>query len=151
MIDLPGITRRAASDGDTGGAGRREGVLRRWFTGVVVRGDRRGRRLGYPTANIPLGDAPLRHGVYAGRALGHAAAVSVGVRPTFGHGLEPLLEAHLLDFSGDLYGRELSVELLAFLRPEERFDDIDALRVQIEEDCAAARRIERADADRRAP
>lgn len=113
------------------------------FAGVVIRGDRRGRLLGFPTANLRLppeaGDLPF--GVYAGRALGHAAAVSIGVRPTFGDGLEPLAEVHVLDFEGDLYGQQLSVELHAYLRPERRFDTVEALKDQIAHDVAATRAL----------
>lgn len=109
----------------------------------MIRGDRRGRLLGFPTANLRLppeaGDLPF--GVYAGRALGHAAAVSIGVRPTFGDGLEPLAEVHVLDFEGDLYGQQLSVELRAYLRPERRFDTVEALKDQIAHDVAATRAL----------
>jgi riboflavin kinase / FMN adenylyltransferase len=110
-------------------------------TGTVIRGDQRGRDLGFPTANIRVpGDAPeLRFGVYAGRALGRPAAVSVGVRPTFGTGLEPLLEAFILDFDGDLYGQELTVELIEYLRPELRFDSVEDLVAQMQADVAAVR------------
>jgi riboflavin kinase/FMN adenylyltransferase len=112
------------------------GGLPTTVTGVVVHGDHRGRELGYPTANIPL-EGPtsaLPFGIYAGRVLGHPAAVSVGVRPTFGDGLAPILEAYLLDFDGDLYGQELTVELLEYLRPELRFDSLDSLVDQIAAD-----------------
>jgi riboflavin kinase/FMN adenylyltransferase len=110
-------------------------------TGVVIRGDGRGRGFGFPTANIALGGlGPIEYGVYAGRALGHPAAVSVGVRPTFGEGLMPLLEAHLLDFDGDLYGRQIDVELLKYLRPEIAFDDTEALLEQIAADVVKVRR-----------
>jgi riboflavin kinase/FMN adenylyltransferase len=104
--------------------------------GVVVHGDHRGRELGYPTANIPLAGptAALPFGIYAGRVFGRPAAVSVGVRPTFGDGLAPILEAYVLDFDGDLYGQELTVELLEFLRPELRFDSLEELVEQIAAD-----------------
>jgi riboflavin kinase/FMN adenylyltransferase len=111
--------------------------------GVVVGGDRRGREIGFPTANVrPAPGAPLpAFGVYAGRMLDRAAAVSVGVRPTFGDGLEPLVEAHLLDFDGDLYGREVELELVEYLRDELRFDSVHALCAQIEADIDAVRSV----------
>lgn len=109
--------------------------------GVVVGGDQRGRQLGYPTANVrPAPGTPLpAFGVYAGRMLDRAAAVSIGVRPTFGDGLEPLVEAHLLDFEGDLYGREVELEIVERLRDELRFDTVEALCAQIEADIDAVR------------
>jgi riboflavin kinase/FMN adenylyltransferase len=113
----------------------------RVVTGTVVVGDRRGRELGFPTANVRFPDdaEPPAFGVYAGMALGRPAAISVGVRPTFGDDLEPLLEAHILDFDGDLYGREITVELLEFLRPEARFNSVEALVAQMEADIAEVR------------
>jgi riboflavin kinase / FMN adenylyltransferase len=111
------------------------------ITGTVVPGEQRGRKLGYPTANIrvPPGGPELDHGVYAARVLGRPAAVSFGVRPTFGDELEPLLEVHVLDYDGDLYGEELTVELVEFLRPELRFDSVDELLRQMDADVAAVR------------
>ena len=110
------------------------------LVGVVIRGAQLGRTLGFPTANLALpADSELRFGVYAGRALSRPAAVSVGVRPTIGAGLKPLAEVHILDFSGDLYGQELSVELLAYLRPERSFDSLDALTEQIARDVEQVR------------
>jgi riboflavin kinase/FMN adenylyltransferase len=117
----------------------------RWsMRGTVVGGDRRGRELGFPTANVRLAgrDAPP-FGVYAARLDGLPAAVSVGVRPTFGDGLEPLVEAHVLDFSGDLYGREVVIELFEFIRPEEQFDGVAALVHRMHRDIAEVRRLER--------
>jgi riboflavin kinase/FMN adenylyltransferase len=114
--------------------------------GHVRRGDARGRLLGFPTANIWLGDY-LRPalGVYAVRARldGTAGQVwdgvaNLGLRPTFG-GSEPRLEVHLFDFSGDIYGHRLCVALVAFLRPERKFDGLEALKAQIAADAQAAR------------
>jgi riboflavin kinase/FMN adenylyltransferase len=115
--------------------------------GRVRRGDARGRLLGFPTANIWLGDY-LRPalGVYAVRArLDTPAApanltgvANLGLRPTFG-GAEPRLEVHLFDFQGDLYGRRLAVELVDFLRPERKFEGIEALKAQIAADATAAK------------
>ena len=112
------------------------------IAGEVIHGAQRGRELGFPTANIAMDAADdMRFGVYAGRALGRPAAVSVGVRPTFGTGLEPLAEVHILDFEGDLYGQELEVELLEFLRPEVAFGSADELVRQIDEDVAQVRAV----------
>jgi riboflavin kinase/FMN adenylyltransferase len=111
--------------------------------GVVVTGDRRGRDLGFPTANI-IPDEELvcpGHGIYAARADGRCAAVSVGVRPTFGTGRAVLVEAYLLDFDGDLYGQELRVDFLARLRGERRFDTVEALVVQMRFDVEQTRRL----------
>jgi riboflavin kinase / FMN adenylyltransferase len=111
--------------------------------GEVMTGDRRGRELGFPTANI-VPDEELvcpGHGVYAARAAGRCAAVSVGVRPTFGTGRAVLVEAYLLDFDGDLYGQELRVDFLARLRGERRFEAVQALVEQMRLDVAETRRL----------
>jgi riboflavin kinase / FMN adenylyltransferase len=111
--------------------------------GEVVPGDRRGRDLGFPTANIVPEEELVcpGHGIYAARADGHCAAVSVGVRPTFGTGRAVLVEAFLLDFEGDLYGQVLRVDFLARLRGERRFDTIDALIAQMRLDVQETRRL----------
>jgi riboflavin kinase/FMN adenylyltransferase len=109
--------------------------------GEVVQGDRRGRTLGYPTANL-LPDERLAwpaHGVYACAADGHAAAVNVGVRPMFDTARTELLEAYLIDFHGDLYGQELAVDFLTRLRGEQEFDSVDALLAQMARDVEEAR------------
>jgi riboflavin kinase / FMN adenylyltransferase len=111
--------------------------------GEVVTGDRRGRELGFPTANI-VPDEELvcpGHGIYAARADGRCAAVSVGVRPTFGTGRAVLVEAFLLDFDGDLYGHMLRVDFLARLRGERRFDTVEALIGQMRLDVQETRRL----------
>lgn len=115
--------------------------------GPVIAGDRRGRTLGFPTANIPLGRhlEPAR-GVYAvtARLPGGEevpGVTNLGRRPTVASGAESRLEVHLFDFASDLYGAELSVSLLHFLRPERRFPDLAALTAQIAADAAEARRI----------
>jgi len=112
--------------------------------GHVVRGAQLGRKLGYPTANlrIPYGRAPV-HGIFAVRVSGAGlddwpGVASLGTRPTVA-GTEPLLEAHLFDFDGDLYGRLLSVEFIAKLRDERHFASLDALVAQMAEDSSAAR------------
>ena len=112
--------------------------------GVVVEGEGRGRDLGYPTANLEL--VPGQHlppsGIYAGSARGHRAAISVGVNPHYG-GTQPHVEAHLLDFDGDLYGQRLEVELWQRLRDEAAFESEQALVEQIARDVEAARRAQR--------
>ena len=122
-------------------------LLTRPFTvrGTVVHGDKRGRELGYPTANIDMGHyLRPRFGIYAvtGRVLATGqrlqGAANLGVRPSFDPPKE-LLEPYWFDFDGDLYGREMDVEFRHFLRPEARFDDMDALKAQMERDCEEAR------------
>ncbi len=120
--------------------GRPPGAL-----GTVVHGDARGRTLGFPTANVVPEPAVLPPpGVYAVEAIVDGrtwpAVANLGQRPTFAAGPAPaVLEVHLLDFAGDLYGRELEVTFRQFLRPEQRFADARELRAQIERDAAAAR------------
>jgi len=116
----------------------------RWFIlGEVRSGDRRGRDLGFPTANIRLSaDCRLRHGIYAvrvRRANGSLVdgVASFGRRPTFDNGA-PLLEVYLLDFAGDLYGEELMVCFVAWIRQEERFDSVEALVARMAVDCDEA-------------
>jgi len=108
--------------------------------GTVVEGDRRGRTLGYPTANLVPDEALVYpgHGVYAAYANGRPAAVSVGVRPTFGTGRGVLVEAFLIDFEGDLYGTELRLDFVRRLRGERAFPTVDALVEQMGKDVAEA-------------
>jgi riboflavin kinase/FMN adenylyltransferase len=108
-----------------------------------VSGDRRGRELGFPTANI-IPDQALVYpgnGVYAARANGECAAVSVGVRPTFGTGRAVLIEAYLIDRDVDLYGQTLKVEFLSRLRGERRFDSVEALVEQMHRDVEMTRAV----------
>lgn len=118
----------------------------RWLVvGEVVHGDKRGRTLGYPTANIALAPScGLRHGVYAVRVsvdgVLHDGVASFGRRPMFDDGA-PLFETHLFGFEGDLYGRALRISVFAFLRPEARFDGVEALVAQMDRDSAEARAI----------
>ncbi len=110
--------------------------------GDVACGDQRGRELGYPTANLIPEDRLVcpGHGVYACLADGRPAAVSIGVRPTFGSGRAELIEAYVMDFDGDLYGHELRLDFLCRLRGERRFDSPQALVDQMDEDVRSARR-----------
>jgi riboflavin kinase/FMN adenylyltransferase len=111
--------------------------------GEVVGGDRRGRTLGFPTANLVPDERLVcpGHGVYAARAGDHAAAVNVGVRPTFGTGRAVLVEAYLLDFDADLYGQVLTVEFMLRLRGERRFESVDALVEQMRRDVDRTREL----------
>ena len=116
--------------------------------GRVERGDRRGHTLGFPTANLRLG-GHMRpaYGIYAVRVAvmeedrvvsRHDGVANLGIRPMY-ESAEPLLEAHLFDFSGDLYGKHLSVELIAYLCPEAKFAGVEELKAQMAKDCEAAR------------
>jgi riboflavin kinase/FMN adenylyltransferase len=145
--ELPGVSstaiRAALGDGDVRTAAA---MLGRPFEldGVVVAGDQRGGTLGYPTANLRLEPdlACPRYGIYAGRALGHRAAMSIGTNPHYG-GSERRIEPYLLDFEGDLYGKRLVVELWERLRDEAVFDSEEALVEQIGRDVEATKRAER--------
>ncbi len=117
------------------------------ISGLVAHGDKRGRTLGFPTANVALGAhlEPAR-GVYAVRVSTEAGGdypgvANIGRRPTVNAGLETRLEVHVFDFSGDLYGTELSVSLIGYLRTERKFDGIEALRSQIAADALQARAL----------
>ncbi len=126
-------------------------------TGAVIGGDRRGRLLGFPTANLRLEPAKLTpgNGIYAawvwlpGATSPWPAAVSIGVRPTFEQDGRRLIEAHLLDATIDLYGVELQVQFVEWLRAEERFDGVEALIEQMNKDRERAREILRAEAPAR--
>ena len=111
--------------------------------GEVVEGDRRGRKLGFPTANIVPDDTLIvpGHGVYAAFANEHPAAVNVGVRPQFATGRGLLVEAFLIDFDGDLYGRDLRVAFVSRLRGERRFPSVEDLIAQMHRDVEEARKL----------
>lgn len=137
--------RRALQDGRPGDAIR---LLTRPFAirGTVEHGDKVGRTLGYPTANVTLGTyLRPRYGIYAVRVRfddgsERAGVANLGIRPSFEPPKE-LLEVHLFDFEGDLYGRTIEVGLIEFLRGEEKFDDLAALRQQMDADANRARAI----------
>lgn len=138
--------RDALKAGDCEEAAR---LLTRPFSirGAVQHGDKRGRTIGYPTANLALGTyLRPRFGIYAvtARVLDTGeqlkGAANLGVRPQFDPPVE-WLEPYFFDFSGDLYGREIEVSLCHFLRPEAKFDSLDALVAQMEKDCEKAKRL----------
>jgi riboflavin kinase / FMN adenylyltransferase len=135
--------RELVASGDVGGAAQ---LLGRPFEleGSVVAGDQRGGTLGFPTANLATEPHVLvpAYGIYAGEALEHRAAVSVGVNPHYG-GSERRIEAFLLDFEDDLYGRRLRVELWQRLRDERAFESEEELVAQIARDVEAARAAQR--------
>jgi riboflavin kinase/FMN adenylyltransferase len=145
-----GRVREALIAGDTAVATH---LMSRDFAieGVVEHGDKRGRELGYPTANLALGDYQRpRYGIYAVRATldangsnggsEHPGVASLGIRPTFDPPTE-LLETHLFDFEGDLYGRKIEVALHAFIREEKKFESMDALVDEMRRDEAQARKL----------
>ena len=111
----------------------------------MVRGKQLGRTLGFPTANLRFPHKPALQGIYATRVhgVGDAPVDSVssfGTRPTV-DGIEPLLEAHLFDFDGDLYGHHIDVEFVAKIRDEEKFDSLDALTARMRQDAEIARTL----------
>jgi riboflavin kinase/FMN adenylyltransferase len=140
-----GRIREALVEGDSRTATR---MLTRDYAieGAVQRGDQRGRELGYPTANLTLGDYQRpKYGIYAVRVTlddgsEHPGVANLGIRPTFDPPQE-LLEAHLFDFDGDLYGRKIEVALHAFIREEKKFDGIEPLIAHMREDEAKAREL----------
>lgn len=138
------LVRGALEEGDVARAAELLG--RFWFVrGEVRHGDKRGRDLGYPTANIHLArDCRLRYGIYAVRmkvdGVWRDGVASFGSRPTFDDGA-PRLESFLFDFSGDLYGKTVDVALVAWLRPEAKFDSLQALVAQMDKDSIEARAI----------
>ena len=140
--------RDALSEGRPEDAARMLGHLHR-IEGEVIRGEQRGRDLGYPTANMSIdGLHPPKFGVYAVRVRvldgankgEYTGVASLGVRPMFGEN-RPNLETFLFDFAGDLYGAHLSVALVAYLRPEEKFGSLEALIAQMDRDSDTARQI----------
>jgi riboflavin kinase / FMN adenylyltransferase len=140
--------RQALTDGRPRDA---QAMLGHWhrIEGEVIHGAKRGRELGYPTANMSVANLHLPHyGVYAvwadvltGPHKGsYMGAASLGVRPMFGIN-QPNLETYLFDFNGDLYGQHMSIAFVDYLRPELKFDDLPALLAQMDADCAKARAI----------
>jgi len=150
LLDSGGVVsstriRELIEAGDVSGAAVLLGS-RFQLSNVVIEGDKRGRDLGFPTANLKPPPAKVipGHGVYAAVAAvegeRHPAAVNVGVRPTFG-GTELLIEAHILDFEDDLYGSPLTIEFVEKLRPELEFENAEALVERINDDVTRVRQI----------
>jgi len=149
-VDAVGVSstriRRALRGGDVATAARYLGYHYP-LTGVVVHGQKLGRTIGYPTANLqatePLKLVPAQgiYAVWAITAAGtrHPAMLSIGVRPTIGAGLAQTIEVNILDFSGDLYDQLLTLEFVAWLRGEEKYDGLDALKAQLALDAQATR------------
>jgi riboflavin kinase/FMN adenylyltransferase len=136
--------RAEIAQGDVAGAAA---MLGHWWsvTGEVVGGAKRGTGMGFPTANIVLPrTTPLAYGIYAVFVDGpdgrHQGAAYLGTRPTFDNG-PPVLEVFLFDFDGDLYGKRIEVSFVAFIRPDRRFDGMEALMEQMTKDCAKARQL----------
>lgn len=136
--------RSEIAQGDVTGAAE---MLGHWWSirGTVVGGAKRGTSMGYPTANIVLPrSTPLAHGIYAVfvHAAGkqHQGAAYLGTRPTFDSG-PPVLEIFLFDFDDDLYGREIEVAFVEFIRGDGRFEGMEALKKQMDEDCARAKAV----------
>jgi riboflavin kinase / FMN adenylyltransferase len=148
LVEVDGETvsstriRAQVAAGDVEGAMRCLGAPM-LLEGTVVEGDRRGRTLGYPTANIVPSEeyAYPGHGVYAAFANGSPAAVNVGVRPTFETGRGVLIESYLIDHEADLYGQTLRLAFIARLRGEKRFQDVDELVAQMGRDVERARAL----------
>jgi riboflavin kinase/FMN adenylyltransferase len=140
-----GLVREALQAGDPATA---TAMMTRPFAiqGAVIHGDKRGRELGWPTANLELCNyLRPKYGIYAVRVMlddgsEHPGVASLGVRPTFDPPKE-LLEAVLFDFDGDLYGRTIEVALHAYLRPEMKFDSLEALKAQMDADAEGARSL----------
>ncbi|MEL6983263.1 MAG: riboflavin kinase, partial [Actinomycetota bacterium] len=142
------VIRRAVAAGEVAAASR---LLGRYHEvrGPVVSGDQRGRTIGFPTANVAVpreralpGDAVYAAWYVRPDGSVHPSAVNIGKRPTFYDNAEhSLMEAHLLDFDGDLYGEEARVCFVEKLRGEQRFDGIDALKAQLADDIASARAV----------
>ncbi|MEM9207578.1 MAG: riboflavin kinase, partial [Pseudomonadota bacterium] len=138
------IIREALSDGDLDLVHRQLGY-RYSISATVIHGDKRGRDLGYPTANMILqSESTLKYGVYAVRVRTadgvHEGVANFGRRPQYDNG-SILLEAHLFDYAGDLYGADIEVEFVAYLRAEMSFDGVNALIAQMDRDSARSRDI----------
>jgi len=137
--------RRLVSEGRTDEAGALLGH-QFYIDGLVVEGKRRGRELGFPTANLQTDNELIPpHGVYATTTtidgIVHASLTNIGVRPTFGDSTKTTIEAHVLGYNGDLYGRQIRLGFVQRLRDERKFEDVDALRAQIEADRRRAERL----------
>ena len=140
------LVREALKNGEVRQAAN---ILGHWWSiiGTVIDGDKRGRELGFPTINVDFGDSIIpRHGVYAvrltieGKDKQFEGAANIGRRPTFGQGSE-LLEVYIFDFDEEIYGLEVAVEIVAFIRDEARFESVEELIKYIDDDCIVAKHI----------
>lgn len=127
--------RNALNEGDITTANKVLGYSY-YIKGKVINGFHIGRKIGFPTANIEVDADKLipKNGVYCVKALGHIGMMNIGFRPTLDNGPQRSLEVHLLDFNGDLYGDEIKIEFLHFLREERKFDSIEELQQQLKHD-----------------
>ena len=127
--------RNALNEGDITTANKVLGYSY-YIKGKVINGFHIGRKIGFPTANIEVDADKLipKNGVYCVKALGHIGMMNIGFRPTLDNGPQRSLEVHLLDFNGDLYGDEIKIEFLHFLREEQKFDSIEELQQQLKHD-----------------
>lgn len=129
------VVRNALNEGDITMANKVLGYSY-YIKGKVINGFHIGRKIGFPTANIEVDADKLipKNGVYCVKALGHIGMMNIGFRPTLDNGPQRSLEVHLLDFYGDLYGDEIKIEFLHFLREERKFDSIEELQQQLKHD-----------------
>jgi riboflavin kinase / FMN adenylyltransferase len=138
------LIRELLRRGDVASAARRLGRPYR-MSGKVVSGSGRGQTIGVPTANVayPKQKLPPRHGVYASQVVWNQrrfpSITNFGVRPTFGHDVEPFLETHLFGFSSDLYGAEISIDFIDWIREERRFKSVEELKEQVLKDSEVAK------------
>ena len=104
--------------------------------GTVIKGAQLGRTIGFPTANIeyPTGIVELPYGVYSAKVGNYRGVINWGLKPTVHNTLTPILEIHILDFSGDLYNQNLKIEVLKFIRKERKFENLEELKAQINKD-----------------
>lgn len=135
------VVRNALNEGDITTANKVLGYSY-YIKGKVINGFHIGRKIGFPTANIEVDADKLipKNGVYCVKALGHIGMMNIGFRPTLDNGPQRSLEVHLLDFNGDLYGDEIKIEFLHFLREERKFENIDQLQQQLKLDEKECRR-----------
>lgn len=135
------VVRNALNEGDITTANKVLGYSY-YIKGKVINGFHIGRKIGFPTANIEVDADKLipKNGVYCVKALGHIGMMNIGFRPTLDNGPLRSLEVHLLDFNGDLYGDEIKIEFLHFLREEQKFENIDQLQQQLKLDEKECRR-----------
>ncbi len=129
------VVRNALNEGDINTANKVLGYSY-YIKGKVVNGFHVGRKIGFPTANVDVDEDKLipMNGVYCVKALGHIGMMNIGYRPTLDNGPQRSLEVHLLDYEGDLYGDEITIEFITFLRPEQKFVNIEELVKQLEID-----------------